>query len=264
MIPASTPKGDERLPGGNVGGAVRIGDTVRRATGPWTPAVHALLRHLEGAGFQQAPRVVGIDEHGREVLTFIEGETVGDANPWPDWWKGEGAMIQAAKLLRRYHDVVATFRPPADSTWRYRRGVPRPGQVICHSDWAPYNVVWRDGRIVGVIDWDLAYPGDPLEDLAFAAWQWVPFHHPAMLQGWEPDRVARLRRFLDAYSLADREGIVERVAGRIRDSAEKIMDLAAGGDPGMQRLVDGGHLPDILRSGAWLEERTAQFQRALG
>ncbi|MGA8209061.1 MAG: (deoxy)nucleoside triphosphate pyrophosphohydrolase, partial [Nocardioidaceae bacterium] len=39
-----------RLDGGNVGGAVRVGGTVRRATGPWTPAVHRLLDHLGDVG----------------------------------------------------------------------------------------------------------------------------------------------------------------------------------------------------------------------
>ena len=60
------------LAGGNMSsGVVRVGDTVRRPAGPWTPAVHALLTHLHAAGFPGAPRPLGIDEHGREVLTFI-------------------------------------------------------------------------------------------------------------------------------------------------------------------------------------------------
>jgi hypothetical protein len=67
---------EERLEGGNVGGAVRVGDTVRRSAGPWTPAVHALLAHLAGTGFTGAPRPLGFDEQGREVLTFLEGESV--------------------------------------------------------------------------------------------------------------------------------------------------------------------------------------------
>ena len=32
------------LCGGNMTPVVRVGDTVRRATGPWTPTIHALLR----------------------------------------------------------------------------------------------------------------------------------------------------------------------------------------------------------------------------
>ncbi|HKF74825.1 MAG TPA: hypothetical protein VKF59_01675 [Candidatus Dormibacteraeota bacterium] len=48
----------DRLPGGFVNAVVRVGSTVRRSTGPWTPAVHALLRHLEAAGFAESPSVL--------------------------------------------------------------------------------------------------------------------------------------------------------------------------------------------------------------
>ena len=65
---------EEPLTGGNVSRAVvRVGDTVRRPAGPWTPAVHALLAHLHSAGLTGAPGPLGIDERGREVLTFIPG-----------------------------------------------------------------------------------------------------------------------------------------------------------------------------------------------
>jgi Tol biopolymer transport system component len=36
--------------------------------------VHALLRHLESVGFEGAPRVVGFDDSGREVLTYVDGD----------------------------------------------------------------------------------------------------------------------------------------------------------------------------------------------
>ena len=38
-----------KLAGGNLNEVVRVGDTVRRPTGPWTPAVHALLHHFAEA-----------------------------------------------------------------------------------------------------------------------------------------------------------------------------------------------------------------------
>ena len=56
-----------RLPGGNVAPVYRVGDTVRRSTGPWTPVVHALLRHLERVGFEHAPRVLCVDGDGRQA-----------------------------------------------------------------------------------------------------------------------------------------------------------------------------------------------------
>jgi hypothetical protein len=72
------------LAGGDVTeGVVRAGDTVRRPVGPHSPLVHALLTHLESAGFAGAPRFLGIDRSGREVLTYIDGEVAG--RPRPPW-----------------------------------------------------------------------------------------------------------------------------------------------------------------------------------
>jgi hypothetical protein len=51
-----------------------LGDTMRRMTGPWSPAVHALLRHLDGRDLTEAPRLLGLVGRGREILTYIDGE----------------------------------------------------------------------------------------------------------------------------------------------------------------------------------------------
>jgi len=47
------------------------------STGPWTPAVHALLTHLESHGVA-APRALRFDECGREILSFVPGDVI-----WP-------------------------------------------------------------------------------------------------------------------------------------------------------------------------------------
>ena len=47
-----------------------------------------------------------------------------------------------------------------------RRGVNRC--VLLHGDYWPGNVIWQDGRLVAVIDWEDARLGDPLADLATA------------------------------------------------------------------------------------------------
>ena len=54
---------------------------MRRSTDPWTPAVHALLRHLKTTSFDGAPRVLGIDAQGREVLTYVPGHVPRAASP---------------------------------------------------------------------------------------------------------------------------------------------------------------------------------------
>ncbi|MGH3320188.1 MAG: hypothetical protein ACRDN9_08410 [Streptosporangiaceae bacterium] len=98
----------EPLPGaeGGPSTAIRYGDTVRRPAGPWTPTVHALLRHLEHVGFQGCPRVVGdgYDDQGREVLTYVDGEI-----RHPHAWNDEGAW-QVGRMLRAPHGATASFR----------------------------------------------------------------------------------------------------------------------------------------------------------
>ena len=84
---------DEILPGASpVRRVVRVGDTVRRQTAPWTPAVHTLLCHLKAAGFPYAPRALGLDEQGREVLTYIEGASGADG--WKAVERREGLGLR--------------------------------------------------------------------------------------------------------------------------------------------------------------------------
>ncbi len=226
---------EERLPGGRTSGAVRIGDAVHRPVQPWTPAVHALLRHLESVGFEGAPRVLGFDEQGREVLSLLAGETVGDRRPWPEWTRSDDALRQVGAWLRRLHDVTADFEPPSGLRW-FAGQTWRLGLVIGHHDAAPFNAVWCDGRLGGFFDWDTAGPSSRELDLAFVALSWVPlFARRAVAeQGFTAfeDRSRRLHLLLDAYGVGPgRHSFRAAVAGRARVNAAVIERLAAGGDP---------------------------------
>jgi Ser/Thr protein kinase RdoA (MazF antagonist) len=123
---------------------------VIRDAGPWTPAVHVLLRHLEDAGFAAAPRLVGsgFDPGGREVLTFIDGEFT---QPGP--WSLDGAA-SLGSLLRELHQATRSFRPPRAAVWFpwHGRDLGSPVKVIGHCDVAPWNIVARDGLPVALME----------------------------------------------------------------------------------------------------------------
>jgi Ser/Thr protein kinase RdoA (MazF antagonist) len=192
---------EEPLLGGLVPGrVVRVGDTVRRPAGPWTPTIHALLRHIRAKGFP-APEPLGLDEKGREVVSFLEGEV---SNwPWPVALRGDGGLRAVAAMLRAYHAAVADFSPPAGAVWVDGATLPGADEIILHGDFGPYNLVWRGARIVGVIDWDLARPGKPLADAAWAAIHSVPLRGDAdtRAMGFDqpPNRRARLATFAEAF-----------------------------------------------------------------
>jgi 8-oxo-dGTP diphosphatase len=224
-----------RLLGGNVGGAVRVGGTVRRARGPWSPSVHALLRELRGAaGLVEVPRVYGFDERDREVLEYLPGRV-----PEPDAeTPSDDLLDDAMRWLRRFHDAVAGTSLPGP--WRTTTSAPKTGELLCHNDFAPYNVAVSTSatgeRLVGVFDWDLAGPATRLEDLAFAAWNWVPMWQvlPAATTAY------RLEVMAAAYGDVGADQILDGVVPRIEKTVELIRAGLASGDAGMANLASVG------------------------
>jgi hypothetical protein len=242
------------LPGGKLNRVVRVGDTVRRSAGPWTPTVHALLRHVRSKGFRFAPEPYGYDDAGREILDYVPGDTVGDVYPWPKWVWSETLLEQIGRATAEYHAAVADFHPPDNVTWQW----PRTGdsQLICHHDLAPYNVVTEGGDLAAIIDWDLAAPGSVQSELAFIAWQWVPLWQPetARALGWEkpPDIGRRLRLLLDSYGLDDRTGFIDRVISRVVEHYEGLAARAAEGIPAYVEIVRQGHVGNMMGAAAYL------------
>ena len=250
----------QSMAGGRTFGAVRVGDTVHRRAHPWTPAVHALLRHLERADFAGAPRVVGHDDRGREVLTYLHGEVAGEL-PWPPWVYSDLALIQVGRWLRQLHDATATFVPPPDAAW-FAGQRWRPGLITGHHDAAPYNAVWRTDRLVGFVDWDTAGPSSRELDLAFTALSWVPLSARRVAEqlGYRAfdDRSRRLHLLLDAYGYQDdRHQFAAVVSGRARMHAAAIRASAATGDPVYVALLPGAD--DMAEAAQEIEALPAAF-----
>ena len=259
-------EGEVPLYGGNVSTVVRVGATVRRSAGHWTPAVHALLRHLEAVGFTGSPRPLGIDERGREVLSYLDGEC-GDY-PLAPHWTTDTALTAVARMLRMFHDAQAGFVPPPGATWRAFGPPPPDTEVVCHHDVAPHNVVWRPDGTLAMIDFDLCSPGARIYDVAYSAWTWVPLFSDddSRTLGWRyPDRPRRLRLFADAYGLTrtDRERLCSVVRTRIVDHVEGIRRMAAAGDPAFVRIVERGHLERPVRDVGVLDAERDSWHRAL-
>lgn len=246
--------------GGNLNQAVRVGDTVRRRAGPWTPAVHALLRHLRDAGFE-APRVMGMDEQGREILGYIPGEAyAGGTVAVPDRVLDEEHLVDAASLLRLYHDAVVGFSPPPDARWRLT--APTAHELICHNDWSPWNALFREGQLSVMLDWDLAGPGSRLWDVTNAGYCWGSINSESKLFG-PAEQARRLRLFCDAYGLRERSGVLSTLRLRIEHVARFIEAQALSGDQGFAQLVRW-NTPALMGNDlAHLKEHEAVFERAL-
>lgn len=242
---------------------VRIGDTVRRPTYPWSPSVHDLLGHLERVGFPHAPRFLGIDEQGREVLSYLEGES-GRAG----WAKvvDESGLVAMARLLRDYHAAVAGFRPSNRAGWAAHPDPPRDGELVCHGDFGPWNLVWRGTTPVGILDWDYAWPGRPADDVTYALEYVAPFRNDDECVRWlaypdPPDRRRRMELFAGAYGLPLDGDLADRLFGDVVAQQRRVLErtraLAAEGCQPQADLRAQGYLDEV-------ERRIARFTLARG
>jgi hypothetical protein len=251
------------LDGGSHSRAVRVGQTVRRASHPWSSAVLDLLRHLEGEGFGGAPRALGFDDQGREVLTYIEGEAgaglpEADAGPVQDadhWVWRDDVLVHLGVLVRACHDAAATF-PWAGREWQVE--VRQPAETVCHNDLSPWNTVFRAGVPVALIDWESAAPGPRAWDLGYAAWRWVPLWHEERCQAAGlptsiAEKARRLGLLLGGYGVEPDVGIVRMGIERMRQFLDHLWKLAAEGSEWEVQLARRGLLDALALEIAWVE-----------
>jgi aminoglycoside phosphotransferase (APT) family kinase protein len=245
---------EEELGGGGLTPVVRVGETVRRSTGPWTPAVQALLQHLATVGFGAAPRVHGLDDDGREVLEYVAGEV-------RDSYDDE-KLVSIAALIRRLHDATRTFDPPASARWQFLVGSPKTGEVICHNDLSPSNLIWGDGRPQALIDWDLAAPGTPSWDLAYALYRFVPLYSDedcARLELPIRPRGPRIRVLCAAYGVEATPDLLDVVERRIKALYDSARVWGEGGVAGWSEVWRQTRGEQWLRSMRFVEEQRADW-----
>lgn len=263
---------EELLASEGVTQVVRIGDTVRRPVRPFTATIQAYLAHLHSRGFRDAPRPLGYDADGREVLSFVDGDV--PLEPLPDYATGEDVLVALAALIRRLHDAAEGWVPPADAVWGSIPGrrpagvVPmfEEAELVSHQDYCPGNVVFRGGLPAALIDFDLAKPTTRVVDLVNALYWWAPLLHPLdrapALAG--VDVAARVRVFADTYGMtASQRALVVPTAMRRARNTALTMQAAASADPVFRRWWDEGVKDRIPRAQAWLDREGHRINAAL-
>lgn len=227
------------------------------------PAILALLRHLEAAGFP-APRVIepGIDAHGQERVGYIEGEFV-HPGPW-----GDEAIVEVGQMIRQLHEATASFVPPTGATWKpwFLRNLGGPNFIIGHGDIAPWNMVTQAERPIALIDWEFAGPVDPLTELARACWLFPQLHDDDVAERVglaSPEvRAGQLRLLVDAYGLSaeKRRGMFDRILeAAVTETAAEAIDGKV--TPESQGMLWG--IAWRARAAAWMLRNRVLLENAL-
>ena len=242
--------GEYPLRGGSVNTVVRAGDTVRRQ--PGGRFVHELLGFFERSGWGGAPRFLGLDEQGREILSFVEGYVPWQESGMPgvtaETVMADASLARVAELVREFHDLTAGTLLAGDA------------EVVCHNDLAPSNTVYSPGESglcpVAFIDWDLAAPGRRIHDVAHVCWQYLGLG-PGALVG---PAARGIRLICDAYRLDGRDEILDVIMWWQDRCWRGIQAGAEAGEEAMVRLRDDGAVREVRAAFEWVAAHRCELE----
>ncbi|MBM7679329.1 thiamine kinase-like enzyme [Gracilibacillus alcaliphilus] len=162
----------------------------------------------------------------------------------------ESSLKKIAKILRHYHDAVSDFT--IDKDWEPIDHTPKPFEVICHNDFALYNIIFQQQKPVGVIDFDVAGPGPKAWDIAYTLYTCVPLSRFYWAETGEAvyynslqdaDRTKqRILLFLEAYGDSTEQDYIGMVIRRLEGLCRTIQRKAQAGDKQFQKMMDEGHV----------------------
>jgi len=203
------------------------------------------------------PRFLGLDETGREILTYLPGKTMGPDYP-PDHpcLHSDDALRDMARFMRRLHDVSVGFLPTAvENGWKNPYFPHETPETMCHGDAAIWNFVFVEDRLAGMFDFDQAYPGTRAWDLTstvFSAVGLVPYDYVPHLHA--ADRRRRIQLFFEAYGMDCPPNFLELLIIRHQNVCDEMEAGAAAGDDNSKRMIDGGALGHYRRVVSHMKE----------
>ena len=237
---------------GNISEVIQVGNIVCRDIKPQSESIHRLLLHLENKGIQFTPRFLGLNENNQEMMSFVEGETIEDYPQINDIDKKVMAVQIAAKMLREYHDATLDFKRYPNDIWFLDYEGKLQTEVICHNDFAPYNVTFIGNLPIGVIDFDTACPAPRIWDVAYAVYRFVPLgmkvYNPVTKNYRRYDKTLDcserrllLSTFLDTYGISDASEVLENVIMRLQALVKLFDEECHKGNAAFVKMKEEGH-----------------------
>ena len=160
---------------------------------------------------------------------------------------GEAVALELERLEARFVRAEAPDDAATVVRW-LRANQPRSSEppVLCHGDYRFGNIAWTaPGEVGGILDWERAWVGDPMADVAFtrlwSGWCRIDDEDLASYAARagrpaDPERLGYFRRFelgrSYASSLLGRKAFVD---GRSDDP--RLLDIGAAGVSGLARLA---------------------------
>ena len=118
---------ERELKGGNVSTVTTNGRIVYKDRKPQSITTQRLLQHLQNKGIDFCPKPLGFDNQGREMLSFMPGNTLDDFPCVASITDKIETIKQAASMIRKFHDATMDFETQPDDIWwlRYDGNLPK-------------------------------------------------------------------------------------------------------------------------------------------
>ena len=218
---------------------------VSRPLESWSYQVHEFLRNIRNRGFSCVPKPIEIDVYNQiEKVSYIKGNVVN--YPLTEKASSIEVLKSAAMMLRKYHDATIEYvksKSYDNTLWKLPKR--DPVEVMCHGDYAPYNIVLDDINVIGMIDFDTSHPGPRSWDLAYALYRWSPLNNPNNQDGFGTltDQVSRARTFCDVYGYKreDRVALPDLIITRLEVLIDFMESEAKSGNITYAQNINEGH-----------------------
>ncbi|MBP1755088.1 MAG: putative homoserine kinase type [Firmicutes bacterium] len=237
---------------GNMSEVYRDGNLIYRDLKPQSSTIHRLLLHLERKGLPFVPRFLGFNDRNQEMLSFVDGETLEDYPIVKDLPGKAVIARQAAEMLRKYHDSTTDFVSNPEDIWFLSYEGELNKDVICHNDFAPYNITFQNNQPIGMIDFDTACPAPRIWDVAYAVYRFVPLSkeiydpetkeyrtYDRMKDG--PERKLLLDTFLATYGNMDTLEVLHQVVLRLQSLVMLFDQECNKGNAAFIKMKQEGH-----------------------
>ncbi|NDI33218.1 phosphotransferase [Chengkuizengella sediminis] len=228
----------EELIGGRIGKIHKIGETVVRPSNKWTKDIHCFLQFLHEEGVDIVPKPFGINEKKEEILSFIPGDVFN--YPLPEKLLIDSMIVSSSKLLLKFHKYSERYVSRLTNYEQWMLPVSYPIEVMCHGDFAPYNVTIVNNEAAGIIDFDTLHPGPKMWDISYAIYRWVPFDSHGNLK----EQIRKAKLFLDTYGVdsESKTSFISILIARLNSLTDFMRSEASNGNKDFQLHIEEGHI----------------------
>ncbi len=243
------------LSGGRENAVFKEGNFIIRPSSPYTKEIHSLLKSLHEEGFDKVPYPFSLNEK-EEKLSYVDGIVYNEKIPKE--LESDETLKSVAILLRSYHDSTLKYVAGLTNQVEWMLTCDGPVEVMCHGDFAPYNLTIKENRAVGIIDFDTVHPGSRLWDMAYALYRWVPLMSSSNPEnfGTNEEKLRRVQLFLDKYNYRPYElkEVFEEVIKRIEALINYMRKEAEEDNITIKENIESGHLSQYLEDLDYIRE----------